>query len=59
MTNKQLAEAADIVRGVAFAKEDKRHEPAEGLIACLRTTNVQRAVEWDDLWFVPERGTYP
>jgi type I restriction enzyme, S subunit len=49
----QLADAAEIVRGVAFAKEDKRHEPAEGLIACLRTTNIQRTVEWDDLWFVP------
>jgi type I restriction enzyme S subunit len=22
-------------------------------VACLRTTNVQREVEWDDLWFVP------
>jgi type I restriction enzyme, S subunit len=56
MTNKQLADAADIVRGIAFAKEDKRHEPGDGLIACLRTTNVQRSVEWDDLWFVPEQA---
>ena len=56
MTMKQLADAAHIVRGVAFAKEDKRHAPADGLIACLRTTNVQRSVEWDDLWFVPEQA---
>ncbi len=52
----RLADAADIVRGVAFAKDDKRHEPREGLIACLRTTNVQRLVEWDDLWFIPEQA---
>ena len=25
-----------------------------GHVACLRTANVQREVEWDDLWFVPE-----
>ena len=54
MTTQPLGDVADLVRGVAFAKEDKRHEYADGLIACLRTTNVQRTVEWDDLWFVPQ-----
>ena len=49
----QLGDVADIVRGIAFPKEAKSLEPLPGHIACLRTTNVQRQVEWDDLWFVP------
>ena len=55
MTTAQLGEIATIVRGIAFPKEDKRAEPLPGHVACLRTTNVQRTVEWDDLWFVPEK----
>lgn len=55
MTTAQLGEIASIVRGIAFPKEDKRAEPLPGHVACLRTTNVQRVVEWDDLWFVPEK----
>lgn len=54
MTTAQLGEIASIVRGISFPKDDKRSEPLPGHVACLRTTNVQRAVEWDDLWFVPE-----
>jgi type I restriction enzyme S subunit len=50
----QLGELASIVRGISFPKADKRSEPLPGHVACLRTTNVQRSVEWDDLWFVPE-----
>ncbi|MFM7009359.1 MAG: restriction endonuclease subunit S [Betaproteobacteria bacterium] len=50
----QLGEVASIVRGISFPKEDKRSEPLPGYVACLRTTNVQRTVEWHDLWFVPE-----
>lgn len=53
MTTAQLGEIASIVRGIAFPKEDKRAEPLPGHVACLRTTNVQRSVEWNDLWFVP------
>ncbi|MEY4756890.1 MAG: hypothetical protein RJA34_1788 [Pseudomonadota bacterium] len=55
MTTAQLGEIASIVRGIAFPKEDKRADPLPGHVACLRTTNVQRTVEWDDLWFVPDK----
>jgi len=55
VTTAQLGEVASIVRGIAFPKEDKRAEPLPGHVACLRTTNVQRTVEWEDLWFVPEK----
>ena len=45
----------DIVRGISFPKEAKSLEPRVGHVACLRTANVQRDVEWGDLWFVPEQ----
>ncbi len=51
----KLGDAVEIVRGVSFPSGDKRFGPDHGLVACLRTTNVQRDVEWRDLWFVPEK----
>jgi type I restriction enzyme S subunit len=50
----RLGDVIEIVRGISFPKDAKAHEPRAGYVACLRTTNVQRDVEWDDLWFVPE-----
>ena len=52
-TPRALGEIAAIVRGISFPKEAKSHKPRPGDVVCLRTTNVQRQVEWDDLWFVP------
>jgi len=51
----KLDDIADLIRGIAFPKVAKAQGYEKGLIACLRTTNVQQAVEWDDLWWVPER----
>lgn len=51
----RLGDVLYIVRGISFPKESKTFIPQEDHIACLRTTNVQREVEWDDLWFVPLR----
>ena len=47
-----LGEVIDIVRGITFPATQKTREPAPGRIACLRTTNVQHTIEWDDLLFV-------
>lgn len=49
-----LGEVAEIVRGVTFpgAAKGKHKEP--NTVACLRTTNVQSEVEWDDLVFIPQ-----
>lgn len=49
-----LGETADIIRGISFPKSVRKLEPQEGFVACLRTANVQREVNWGDLWFVPE-----
>jgi type I restriction enzyme, S subunit len=47
-----LNEYITIVRGISFPKTAKRNSYSEGLVACLRTANVQKEVEWGDLWFV-------
>lgn len=48
-------DVARIVRGITFPTDAKSHRPAEGMVACLRTANVQTSVEWGDLWFVPRK----
>ncbi|MDD5050962.1 MAG: restriction endonuclease subunit S [Candidatus Pacebacteria bacterium] len=50
----RLDDISDIVRGISFPKDAKTKTYQKGHIACLRTTNVQREVEWSDLWFVPK-----
>ena len=47
-----MGEVIDIVRGITFPATQKTREAAPGRIACLRTTNVQQSIEWDDLLFV-------
>ena len=42
----------EIIRGISFPKNAKTFEPRDGYVACLRTANVQREVDWHDLWFV-------
>jgi type I restriction enzyme S subunit len=49
-----LENVCDFIRGVAFRSTDKRYEPALGLVACLRTKNVQKEVDWSDIWYIPE-----
>ncbi|RME08027.1 MAG: hypothetical protein D6816_05985, partial [Bacteroidetes bacterium] len=49
-----IGDTLQIVRGISFPKDAKTYEPQPGLIACLRTANVQQKVDWQNLWFVPE-----
>src|SRR6202035_4749699 len=51
----RLAEMAAVIRGISFPKDDKKEAPFLNSIACLRTTNVQREVDWSDLWHVPRQ----
>ena len=54
----QLAEVADLVRGVTYAKDDARQQPVDGYIPVLRATNIQdtRLILDTDLVHVPERN---
>lgn len=49
-----LGEIADLIRGITFPASAKHSSSADGLIPCLRTSNVQRTVTWDDLLYVPD-----
>lgn len=42
------------IRGISFPKEAKRNQVDRGLVACLRTANIQDEVDWSDLWFVSQ-----
>ena len=43
----------EIVRGVTFPASAKGKTQTPGTVACLRTTNVQDNVEWDDILYIP------
>ena len=47
-----LGSVIEIIRGITFPASEKTREPAQGRIACLRTSNVQQSIEWGDLLFV-------
>jgi type I restriction enzyme S subunit len=49
-----LGEVAEIVRGITFPASAKMKTPSIGHVVCLRTSNVQRTIEWEDLLYVPE-----
>jgi type I restriction enzyme S subunit len=49
-----LGEVVDIVRGITFPSSEKSTSPENGRVACLRTTNVQNTIEWDDLLYIRE-----
>lgn len=51
----RLGTVTEIVRGITFPASEKNTAPAKGLVACLRTANVQDSIEWDDLLYVPEK----
>lgn len=53
---KKLEDCLDTIRGITFPKDTRKIEPSEGYVACLRTTNVQKTVEWEDLLYAPKKN---
>tara|TARA_B110000046_G_scaffold33534_1_gene36140 strand:- start:533 stop:2302 length:1770 start_codon:yes stop_codon:yes gene_type:complete len=51
-TYHRLGEIATIIRGITFPASEKSQISATGRVACIRTTNVQDRIEWDDLLFI-------
>ena len=47
-----LGEVVEVIRGITFPASEKTRETAPNRVACLRTTNIQQSVEWEDLLFV-------
>lgn len=48
----RLGDIVEITRGITFPASEKSNHPEPGRVACLRTTNVQDEIEWDDLLYV-------
>jgi len=49
-----LGEEVEIIRGITFPSSAKYREPGSERIVCLRTSNVQDTIDWEDLLYVPE-----
>jgi type I restriction enzyme S subunit len=50
----RLGDAIEIIRGITFPGSEKTKKPETGRVACLRTTNVQDQIEWEDLLYIRE-----
>lgn len=50
----RLGNICEIIRGITFSASEKSSIPEEGRVACLRTSNVQDKIEWEDLLFIRE-----
>ncbi|ABE54523.1 restriction modification system DNA specificity domain [Shewanella denitrificans OS217] len=48
----RLGDFVSIIRGITFPSSEKHRELAPSRVACIRTTNVQDSLEWDDLLYV-------
>lgn len=50
-----LGDVVEIVRGITFPGNEKSKTPENGRIACLRTSNVQDQIEWDDILYIKDK----
>lgn len=48
-----LEHVSDIVRGITFPASVKAPMKTELNVCCLRTTNIQREIQWNNVYFVP------
>lgn len=48
-----LNDITDVVRGVTFPASAKEDSLTPTNVCCLRTSNIQREVDWDDIYFIP------
>ncbi|MCC6924138.1 MAG: restriction endonuclease subunit S [Nitrosomonas sp.] len=54
-TVSSLHTVCDIVRGITFPASAKQFEKDELNICCLRTSNIQREIRWEDVYFIPRQ----
>lgn len=48
----RLGDITEIVRGITFPGSEKSKHPEPGRVACLRTSNVQDEIEWEDILYI-------
>ncbi len=49
-----LGQVADLIRGITYKPSDVCHETAESAVACMRTKNVQEALDESDIVWIPD-----
>ncbi|MFZ9751970.1 MAG: restriction endonuclease subunit S [Cyanobium sp.] len=47
-----LGEVCEIIRGITFPASAKEHCKTEDNVCCLRTSNIQRELDWKSVYFV-------
>lgn len=50
-----LAAVSSVVRGITFPASEKQAQASVGYVACLRTSNVQKVLDWRDIYYVPQK----
>ena len=51
----ELGSVVEIVRGITFPGTEKSKIQEDGRIACLRTSNVQDEIDWEDILYIKEK----
>jgi len=49
-----LEDVCNVIRGITFPASVKEPNNSPTNVCCLRTSNVQREVDWHDIYFVPQ-----
>ncbi len=49
----KLGNLVNVIRGVTFPASAKSYEPNDSYIPCLRTSHIQRELQWDDVYLIP------
>ena len=50
-----LGDISIMIRGITFPASEKSKIPEDGRLICLRTSNIQEEIEWDDLLYIREQ----
>jgi type I restriction enzyme, S subunit len=48
-----LGDVSEVIRGITFPASAKEMEKTNSNVCCLRTTNIQREIDWSDVYFLP------
>jgi len=47
-----LQTACTVVRGITFPATAKEQKPSDSNVCCLRTSNIQQEIKWQDVYYV-------
>ncbi|MFC7298072.1 restriction endonuclease subunit S [Herminiimonas aquatilis] len=50
--NTCLKEVCNVIRGITFPASAKEDKLLDSNVCCLRTTNIQREIGWDNIYFI-------